>query len=127
MTNRFGNYEIVRNLEDRIVAAADYEDCEGDIQYVANAYLADHPADEGEPITDGWLREIGFIQWNTSEHIYSMRFLKTNDELQLWRQSGSRMTVKVFGVTLKSPVEARGQLRKLLEALGVETKENKGA
>lgn len=64
MSVREAAERLNRYLEDRVVTAADYEDCEGDIQCVATAYLAEHPADEGKPITDAWLREIGFADGN---------------------------------------------------------------
>lgn len=31
-----------------------------DLQAVADAYLAEHAADDGEPVTEEWLRSVGF-------------------------------------------------------------------
>lgn len=34
--------------------------CEADEETLADAYLAEHPADAEEPITEDWLRSVGF-------------------------------------------------------------------
>lgn len=120
MSVREAAERLNRYLEDRTITAADYEDCEGDIQYVATAYLTEHPADEDNPIDEAWLREIGF------EETRDGGLFLPDVEGVFVRNKSMKC---VFDWKLEPPsckligcFETRRQLRKLLDALGIETK-----
>jgi hypothetical protein len=82
----------------------------GDWATLARAYLAEHPADDGEAITEDWLRAVGFKSMPS--------------EVGLWLD-------KTVGVDLRSDtpgcvvcnarprIATRGDLRRLAEALGI--------
>lgn len=85
---------------------------------LSNAYLAEHQADECETITDEWLREVGFV-----------RYTDQSDACYL-PADGCKPVVGIAfrgewlinGTFIGTKFKTRGQLRKLLEALGVKKK-----
>lgn len=81
----------------------------------STAYLADHPADEDEPITDAWLREIGFADGRMSSDL-------TLSPIVRGRTAAGCEYWIVRSYPLPYVPKTRGQIRKLLDALGVETK-----
>ena len=123
MSVREAAERLNRYIEDRTVTAADYEDCEGDIQYVANAYLAEHPADEDEPIDEDWLRSIGF-HVNTGDDYYLWINSPNQDfDIQYWDDwEEFRFATSKSDYDVPVSIKTRGQLRDLLKALGLETK-----
>ena len=101
-----------------------------DLRALADAYLAEHPADDGEPVTEDWLRAVGFrdyvepSEWSSSylslwtdrkEH--NVAFLAvhwarpSNPEGHYWSAQDC---------TLYKPAhpKTRGDLRRLAVALG---------
>ncbi len=82
---------------------------------LAQAYLAEHPADDEEPITEAWLRSVGF-----------------DDEHRLdWKNLVIKFCVPIrdnfwdfyLNSTQIKPPKTRGDVRRLCKALGVELKE----
>lgn len=96
-----------------------------DSEKLARAYLAEHPADGGEPITEEWLQSVGFEPRKGSKFhfVYDAAPYMTimwdyrEDELmighaQTWKRLGDNRT--------------RGDVRRLCRALGIELKDTKG-
>lgn len=115
MSVREAAERLLSYLDCTAIHFADYEGFDGDVQYIANRIVAEHPADEGEPITDAWLREIGFVDGNMPGDLTSSPIVRG-----ISTRSGEYWVVRSY--PLPYVPKTRGQLRKLLEALGVETK-----
>lgn len=85
-----------------------------------NAYLAEHPADDEEPVTEDWLRAVG------SKPIPGVSFHAF--DLGLFVQVGVRPDGSLcihadrFTATLKMAICTRGDVRRLCAALGVPLK-----
>lgn len=85
---------------------------------VVNAWLAEHPSDDDEPVTEEWLREIGFTyddEWGAT-YIYGYK------TFPLWYED----LCGEWGwgeAELPSP-KTRGDVRRLCRALGIELKEH---
>ena len=86
---------------------------------LAMAWLAEHPADDGEVVTAEWLKSIGFVmEWG--EYVLSpIRFEPVNDGKCPWH-----ICCLWDGHAIK--FSTRGQVRQLLRALGIPfaTKDN---
>lgn len=84
---------------------------------LAQAYLAEHPADENEPITEEWLRSAGFIWQSTDTYeLHSgafgndyLRYTKIAFRAGLWYANG-------LGC---ADCKTRGDVRRLCSALGI--------
>lgn len=89
-----------------------HEGLEGDATGIAMAYLAEHPADDGEAITDDWLDTVivkGLLDWNYREDTH-------------WRC----LEVFIHDWWHDYPLPSgatRGTVRRLASALGIELKE----
>ena len=114
----------MRGLElcEVIYPGGDWErQCEDDTELVIDAHLAKHPPDDDEPIMGDWLREIGLSQLD------SANWPITNISEPIWIELEKFEGWSVWLVTLdETPVrlrwiETRGQLRRLMSALGTET------
>ncbi len=94
-----------------------------DLGVLSRAYLAEHPADEHEAITEAWLRSVGFFE--RCEYLV----IRPSEPMPI----GLRHTKIGFGLIdgnwyanglgCKTP-ETRGQLRLLARALGIPLKES---
>lgn len=99
-----------------------------DEMLLADAYLAEHPADDAEPVTEGWLQAIGFVRMQQSA---------AGNDLILRNEAGNCVTYyparrgglagPFWGVAsewLPKPLRpaTRGDVRRLLTALGVTSK-----
>ena len=90
---------------------------------LAEAYLAEHPADDDseQPITEEWLMSIGFTETGNN----SLRIENNGASVELEISRISKGT-KWWGPYIcdeycwPNNVGTRGQLRQLLKALGVE-------
>jgi hypothetical protein len=90
----------------------------------SKAYLTEHPADDGEAITEDWLRSVGFEFSYLNKHLW-IKSGKTghlrhtsmamNVNSQLWFLNG-------LGC---ANCETRGDVRRLALALGIELQETK--
>ena len=92
---------------------------------IVKAYLAEHPADDGEPVTEEWLLGVGFIQGKSKNSRLIFLDYFTIDDLL----SGE---CSVCGwadhVTLRSTCKTRGDVRRLCTALCIPLKHQaKGA
>jgi len=90
-----------------------------DLVMLAQAYLAEHRADDGDAITDEWLNQ----HWKKWEHFPGWLIRrKLHENLHINRSLDYGYIVVLNGIyLLKSPT--RGQLRQLCRALGAEIKE----
>lgn len=90
-----------------------------DAEALADAYLAEHPADDGVPVTQDWLVSIGF-EPNPSSLTFDHRPLS----LELFAENvGDPPSVEAVFDGIVPHVNTRGGIRRLLRALGVEPKE----
>lgn len=117
-----------------------------DTAAVANAYLADHPSDDDEPVTAGWLEQVGFRleqfrdthRWKQVLHVQPHEFgVKPTTHwltvhppseggdgtvwwpINFWQQNEDDESPD--GVALLSWIDhtTRGHVRRLCAALGV--------
>lgn len=93
---------------------------EGDLKLLANAYLAEHPSDDDELITDDWWRDMSG----------GCRFIFSPDErLMLWLGADGMLQLCISDgggdeISRDMPhIKTRGDVRRLCKALGVEVKE----
>lgn len=87
--------------------------CDEDAHALADAYLAEHPADDAEPVSEEWLLLVGFAS--------SARHPQRLNVGQLSCSCGSLWCYG--GVVLSRTPMTRGDVRRLCQALGVELKE----
>ncbi len=92
---------------------------------VAEAYLAEHPADDGDGLSVEWMQAVGFVQsgggwWRLGEGTNSMA-LDYHDNTEV----GDVFRLPSGSYTPGINVQTRGQLRRLCAALGVPLKEGK--
>ena len=80
---------------------------------LADAYIAEHPDDEDELVTEEYLKSIGFFENDTE--------LEHQSHVVIVDKWGMGFTV----CNGKPPIKTRGQVRRLLAALGIHNKENK--
>lgn len=88
---------------------------------LARAYLAEHPADEEEIITEEWLESIDFERVDLEGCVPYEWFKHKTCGLILWDSSYDDWIVNCFdqeGIRPNS-ITTRGQVRRLLAALGV--------
>lgn len=88
-----------------------------DWQTLVAAYLADHPADDADPVTEGWLRTVGFQQAgpclevsSPSEAIRIALWFTAPGVVEFWRLHGNK---------LDHQPSTRGHVRRLCSALGI--------
>lgn len=106
-----------------------------DLRLAADAYLAEHPADDDEVADGAWLRSIGATrpQAAASETVYTLGEWKAMETggcgtypiLLRWDKRevpNPAFIVSVFGgIVFARPT--RGDIRRLCKALGIELKE----
>ncbi len=86
---------------------------------LARAYLAEHPADEGEPVTEDWLRLGG---WELMDSLSSWWWHRISAGVTLhWHDHGVELLVGSSATGWHRVTEhaTRGHVRRLLAALGV--------
>ena len=88
---------------------------------MASAWLAEHPADDDEPISPEWLRSVGFTLTDAHVRYYSNRsrppfvvVIASDGRLRLAVQNGSDVE---GGDVCQKPT--RGDVRRLCRALGI--------
>lgn len=100
-----------------------------DMNKLACAYLAEHPADEDEPVTSEWIRSVAAVYWEAGKESYwpghELRFSeKIGDNpggFYIWNEGPHSHSQKPSYM----PIKTRGQVRLLCRALGIELKESK--
>jgi hypothetical protein len=87
---------------------------------LAHAYLADHPADEDEPVTEDWLRSIGLkLRMGFGFPVTkTMSLWDSRNGWGLYFHGGLGDSAE--GETKIAKVATRGQVRRLLAALGID-------
>jgi hypothetical protein len=96
-----------------------WQEC-NDARLIAEAWIAEHPADDDEPITEEWLEQLAFTH-NDSWYFRSPAQTSMQADVTLIRWSGG-WSVKVsdrFTSVLTANVKTRGDLRLLAKALGI--------
>ena len=93
-----------------------------DIMEVSRAFLAEHPADDGEAIDEAWLRSVSFMQ---ESGFYFFRTAQDGLGRVKWLKIAPNgityVQCDVFEMQLHD-VKTRGELRALLRALKIDTK-----
>ena len=84
---------------------------------LARAYLAEHPADDGELIDRDWLESIGLYGRSLGQIELSHR------DGTGWFFSVLADEHGIYWSTIDKPFHTRGQLRRLAAALGIELRE----
>ncbi len=105
------------------VRSDEYED----LQAVADAYLAEHPADDGEAITEDWLRSVGFSESNMNGQSMLIS-CDCGDPVEMWIEEDGLVSLVQSNVNdhvclTGKKYATRGQLRRLCLALGIQLKE----
>lgn len=107
-----------------------------DLSIITDAYLAANPADDDEPVTEDWLRSVGWEDWKSGTHLETIVYDRSNPTCLVTQ------TVITFllddnhphggvidSVMLEDPPReytTRGDVRNLCAALGVSLKEGGG-
>lgn len=86
---------------------------------VARAYLAEHRADDDEPVTEEWLRGIGFENSAGRLLLGKIQFTFFEGWNAWWSFSDGRGATRLI-----DDVKTRGSVRRLCRALGITLKEN---
>jgi hypothetical protein len=84
---------------------------------VACQYQADHPADDGEPVTGEWLRSLGIFSGCFGDRCCGWHNAKKCHTLNLKTDRGNVSGIDVF---------TRGDVRRLTAALGVPLRAGEG-
>ena len=102
--------------------STDFEQFSVDMIAVANAYLAEHPADDDEPIVEAWLLSVGFLRDLNEYEITSPTSDGQFVYLTLTRRGwvlGTGSWSHRSSLLLPATPETRGQLRRLCAALNI--------
>lgn len=89
---------------------------ERDRGILARAYLAEHPADDGEAVTAEWLEVVGLSDAIELPEQFGIQFYP-DGYAGLWYYYGP-------GKDLRIECKTRGDVRRLCKALGIELKES---
>jgi hypothetical protein len=82
---------------------------------VARAFLAEHLADDAEPVTEGWLQAAGFVR-----ACFELLAYGYHHKAKCW--SVSIRPSRDRGQAENVDVRTRGDVRRLLRAFGIEVK-----
>lgn len=116
--------------EDAEDVAGDFtsEEIESEIWAMARSYCSEHPVDDEEPITLGWLRSVGFVRHMQSAASNDLSITCDKSSLCLhekWVWSCySAIQLPSYIPAALAP-KNRGQVRRLCSALGIELQEKK--
>lgn len=108
-------------------AYEDGEDCEAsyieDVRALANAYLAEHPADEDAFIDETWLKSVGFGEPTING--WPIIFANNGcDPIELWLDYDGCVALIQSNsedhVLIGKRCKTRGDLRRLAAAIGIE-------
>lgn len=113
----------LRQAAERIVSSGEPENRSGyclDAISLARAYLAEHAADDDEPVTEGWLIGLGCTLYVSSHADREFRF--PDWEFLFWYtavcgEPDSHITIDGQRV---DTITTRGQVRRLIQALNGE-------
>ncbi len=105
-----------------------------DGHYVARAYLAEHPSDDGEPITEDWLSGLGAEFFPATDYERPMYILSSSCRRFGWElaryEEGDEWTAELtvnraYHLGVSHDIKTRGDVRRLCSALGIELEEGK--
>ena len=105
----------------------DWFDISGEIlldgRCVAEAYLAEHPADDDKPIDAAWLESVGFVwcnQYVNSDRDRMLYYKPLNLRWEVLFRSSKNEEHRGFSLGTRYDVElpTRGHVRRLCEVLG---------
>lgn len=86
---------------------------------VADAYLAEHPADSEQSVTEEWLRSVGFVAGRMPKDLALPPIVRgislAGDEYWL---------VRTYPIPSDHEPKTRGHVRRLCSALGIPLKES---
>ena len=91
----------------------DHDRFTADIGAVGRAYLAEHPADDGEPVTPEWLAATGFSPAWGDKYRHQRGHMDV-----VWREGVMSLAHRTDEWS-ELPVRTRGHVRRLLMALGI--------
>jgi hypothetical protein len=94
---------------------------------LAKAYLDEHPADDGEAVTEEWLRAVGFdkqgLLWFGGARLYiGAKWDGGTHSAEIQVGGGSGYYGCDHTIDLPKP-QTRGEVRRLCQCLGIEIKE----
>jgi hypothetical protein len=101
---------------------------------VVRAYLAEHPADDDEPITAKWLESCGFrLSWSTTKTTKLDNYNQSlgDDVTQSFIEvtiSSDRSKIDFYGIDnhelgVMKPLVTRGEFKMMAKIVGIEWKE----
>ncbi len=96
-----------------------------DEAWLAQEYLAEHPADYAEPVTEEWLVARGF-EWSTDEEAYIFADIESGSTLLVWRCCTKPVVWALEydnDFTWPHDIHQRGHLLQVCKALGITLKE----
>ncbi len=93
---------------------------------LAKAYLAEHPADDGEAVTEDWLRSLATKTLMCGKEIDYHRFKFENgfSRLNIYPDCSVSIERNDDEIPLPLQLNTRGDVRLLCRALGIPLKEN---
>lgn len=95
-----------------------------DLFVLKDAYLAEHPADDDEPVTEEWLRSVfggkptGVIGWNFSVYFYA-----TQSPELIYEYGQEADYFYQYGNASLPECKTRGDVRRLCMDLGIQLNE----
>lgn len=109
---------VIERYRERNSNQSEYQDSivyseDVDAGILAEAYLAEHPADDDEPLSQEWLSSVSRGVFGKVAFV-SYELL---DDASVWRMLGDDR-----GWYLFTSVKTRGDVRRLCRALGIELK-----
>lgn len=105
-----------------------HDDYERDTRLLAQAWLAEHPEDDGEPVTEEWFRSVvgggDFQAWSDGSKTPAAF---CDAELSIYIDEVGliclRLETDLYGIDFLPQVKTRGDVRRLCRALGIVPKE----
>jgi hypothetical protein len=102
------------------------------LKLLADAWLAEHPVDDDEPVTEEWLLSVGFSKKNSAwasigfdDEIYE-RYLGIEEDFSLALGEHDFLGLNAIYVPFPGAAKTRGDVRRLCKALGVPLKQEDG-
>lgn len=89
-----------------------------DVIALSEAWLAEHPADDDEPITEEWLRGVGFRETKVSDEHF--RIIRKDQVSVCCDDLSSPTTWCMRGQEFLCSFKTRGDVRRLCAAIGIE-------
>jgi hypothetical protein len=141
--------ERLRNTCDSNLFYWRSSDCQRDQAILAYAYLAEHPADDSEPIDGCWLRGVGFTNKSDNiEQFIENEWFSGEHRIEIQPEDGDylgeEMRIMIYSkpvwvcevrnrshgwdesIAVGGDLKTRGDVRRLAAALGIALKEGGG-